>query len=171
MEHVTDAIEQAEADLSSTRDELRMARELVATLEQDAKRIEIELVGLRSYAQRRGLTPSQPETGTVASIGLAGRGSGDGGSVVAIMPGIEAPAPPITDLMTMSRNEAVATVMSQAPGPMDRSSIHEQVALGGRDDSIDDISLSLSGLKRAGRVEKLGRGLWRLVEDTPATGS
>ena len=166
MEHVTDAIEQAEADLASTRDELRMARELVATLEHDAKRIEIELVGLRSYAQRRGLTPEAAPVGNVAVIGLA-----NSGDVVPISPGIAAASPAITDLMTMSRNEAVATVMSQAPGPMDRSSIHEQIAMGGRDDSIDDISLSLSGLKRAGRVEKLGRGLWRLVEDTPATGS
>lgn len=165
VEHVTDAIEQAEADLSNTRDELRMARELVATLEHDAKRIEIELVGLRSYAQRRGLTAATSES-TIASIGGI-----DDGSVVPISPGIAmATAPAITDLMTMSRNEAVSTVMSQAPGPMDRSSIHEQCALGGRDDSLDDISLSLSGLKRAGRVEKLGRGLWRLVEQPSATG-
>ena len=164
VEHVTDAIEQAETDLATTRTELQMARELVATLEHDAKRIEIELVGLRSYAQRRGLTPTTDSS--IASIGGI-----DDGSVVPISPGIAmATAPAITDLMTMSRNEAVSTVMSQAPGPMDRSSIHEQCALGGRDDTLDDISLSLSGLKRAGRVEKLGRGLWRLVEQTPAFG-
>ncbi len=165
MENVTDAIEQAEADLTTTRDELRMARELVATLEHDAKRIEIELVGLRSYAQRRGLTPAMGGA-TVSALG----GINDG-SVVPISPGIAmASAPAVTDLMTMSRNEAVSTIMSQAPGPMDRSAIHEQCALGGRDDTLDDVSLSLSGLKRAGRVEKLGRGLWRLAEQTPATG-
>ena len=42
MEHVTEAIKQAEHDLVETREQLRMARELVLGLEQDAKRIEIE---------------------------------------------------------------------------------------------------------------------------------
>ena len=59
MEHVTEAIKQAEHDLVETREELRIARELVISLEQDAKRIEIELVGLRSYAQRRGLADEE----------------------------------------------------------------------------------------------------------------
>lgn len=162
MEHVTEAIQQAEDDLADTRNELRMARELVAMLESDAKRIEIELVGLKSYAQRRGLTSDSTSASGRPSLGTVDRS----GQVVPISPDIEAPtAQVLPDLLTMSRNEAVATVMSLAPGPMDRAQIHEQVVYGGRDDSIDDISLSLSGLKRAGRVEKLGRGLWRLSEE------
>lgn len=165
MEHVTEAIEHAETDLIQTRDALREARELVATLEHDAKRIEIELVGLKSYAQRRGLTAA-PATPGVSSIGGA-----SSGNIVAISPGINFAAPEEPELLLMSRNEAVSTVMAMAPGPMDRSAIHEECAMGGRDDTLDDISLSLSGLKRLGRVEKLGRGLWRLAEDAAGTGS
>ena len=145
-----------------TREELRLARELVATLEQDAKRIEIELVGLRSYAQRRGLSDAPPAASGVTSI--SGRLSG-GGDVVPIAPHVTVAVDERPNLVLMSRNEAVSTVMRMAPGPMDRTAIHEQCALGGRDDSLDDISLSLSGLKRAGRVEKLGRGLWRLADE------
>jgi len=161
MEHVTEAIRQAEHDLVETREELRMARELVVSLEQDAKRIEIELVGLRSYAQRRGLADEESIAPRVTPL----PGQMSGGDVVPIAPHVAVVVDDHPNLLLMSRNEAVSTVMRMAPGPMDRSSIHEQCALAGRDDSLDDISLSLSGLKRAGRVEKLGKGLWRLAED------
>ena len=156
MENINEAIAQSETDLIATRGELRTARELVASLEQDAKQIELELVGLRSYARRRGLSAVAPDAN---------------GSVVPISPGVTLPAEPDTALLSMSRTEAVATIMSQAPGAMDRNEIHEQIALSGRDDSIDEISLSLTGLKRAGKVEKLGRGLWQMVDPTTATGS
>lgn len=168
MEYVTEAIKQAEADLIDTRQELAMARELVKTLTADAKKIELELVGLRSYAQRRGLAEVEPAI-ALPVIGLPADGGAD---VVAISPTISlVPTDEGADLVLLSRSEAVATVMAQAPGPVDRTTIHEQCALAGRDDTLDDISLSLSGLKRAGRVEKLGKGLWRLVDDTSATGS
>jgi hypothetical protein len=152
---VTAAIDQAEDDLAHTLDELRMAKELVAGLEQDAKRIQIELVGLRSYAQRRGLTAVADLSADVVPISAdvhLGRNDGP-------------------DLALVSRSEAVATIMRQASGPIDRNSIHEYFVEHGRFDSIDDISLSLSGLKRAGRVDKLGQGLWALTESTPATGN
>lgn len=151
---VTAAIDQAEHDLAHTLDELRMAKELVSGLEQDAKRIQIELVGLRSYAQRRGLT-------AVADLSA---------DVVPISAEIQMASRAGPDLSLMSRSEAVATVMRQTLGPIDRNTIQEQFVEHGRFDSIDDISLSLSGLKRAGRVDKLGQGLWALTESTPATG-
>jgi hypothetical protein len=153
---VTAAIDQAEYDLTHTLDELRMAKELVATLEQDAKRIQIELVGLRSYAQRRGLTAVPDLSADVVPIS----------SQVQLAALHKGP-----DLTVVSRSEAVATIMRQSPGPVDRNTIHEQFVQAGRFDTIDDISLSLSGLKRAGRVDKLGQGLWALVESTPATGN
>ncbi|MEM7095502.1 MAG: hypothetical protein AAF567_21045 [Actinomycetota bacterium] len=170
MEHVTEALKQAETDLATTREELRMARELVASLEADAKGIEIEIVGLRSYAKRHGLTGD----GTAETPGTPLRRiAADGFGEVVSLHGDTGAAPMVglSEILTMSRNDAVATVMAQAPGPIDRNAIHSECALAGRDDSLDDISLSLSGLKRAGRVEKLGRGLWRLAEDTSATGS
>ena len=152
---VLEAIENAEADLAGTLDELRMAKELVAALEQDAKRIRIEIVGLKSYADRQGLTqrPS-PDADVVpinADIDLAPAG-GD-------------------DITLLSRADAVAAVMRAQPGPNDRSTIHERFIDRGRVDTIDDISLSLSGLKRAGRVEKLGQGLWQLAEDPASAGA
>ena len=149
---VTDAIKQAELDLASTLDELRVAKELVSTLEQDAKKIQIELVGLRSYAQRRGLS-AVPD---------------DSADVVPISADVKIARTDAPDIGLMSRSEAVATVMRLAGRPVDRTTIHEQFVDGGRFDSIDDVSLSLSGLKRAGRVEKLGQGLWALVEASPA---
>ena len=112
--------------------------------------------------------PTVTTDGVVTS--LPPRGDA-GAEVVAITPGISIVAEERPDLLLLSRNDAVATVMRSFPGPVDRTTIQEQCALAGRDDSLDDVSLSLSGLKRAGRVEKLGKGLWRLVEDSSATGS
>jgi len=151
---VTAAIRQAESDLSHTLDELRTAKELVATLEHDSKRIQIELVGLRSYAQRRGLASVPTQSADVVPI------SAD----------VKVSVSQSADLGLLSRSEAVATVLRLASGPLDRAAIHTQFVDGGRFDAIDEISLSLSGLKRAGRVEKLGQGLWALTEVTPATG-
>ena len=105
MEHVTEAIKQAESDLVDTREELRMARELVASLEQDAKRIEIELVGLRSYAQRRGL--AEVETVVVPGVASLDQRRGAGGAVVPISPNVAVVAQEQPDLLLMSRNEAV----------------------------------------------------------------
>jgi len=142
---VLHAIEHAESDLANTLDELRMAKELVAALEQDAKKIQIEIVGLRSYASRQGLAATHDVSADVVPI------SAD----VDLNPS-DAP-----DLGLMSRSEAVLTIMRAATGPLDRNAIHEQMIDGGRFDSIDDISLTLSGLKRSRRAEKLGQGLWQ----------
>jgi len=145
------AIQHAESDLSATLDELRMAKELVVALEADAKKMQIELVGMKSYASRQGLT-SQP--------------SDHGGSVVPISADVELVASDEPDLTLMSRSDAVARVMRSVGRPLDRATIHEHFVDGGRFDSVDDISLTLSGLKRAGRAEKLGQGLWQLAEET-----
>jgi hypothetical protein len=145
---VTEAITQAEAELANTLEQLRMERELVAMLESDVKKLQIELVGLRSYAQRRGLTPAAHH----------------GADVVPISANIAMQSAHHADLALMARSDAVATVMGDAGEPLDRATIHERFVDGGRFDSIDEISLALSGLKRAGRVEKLGQGLWQLSE-------
>ena len=148
---VLHAIEHAESDLANTLDELRMAKELVAALEQDAKKIQIEIVGLKSYASRQGLAATQDASADVVPI------SAD----VDLSPADAGP-----DLGLMSHSEAVLTIMRSAPGPIDRNAIHEQMIDGGRFDSIDDISLTLSGLKRSSRAEKLGQGLWQVAAAT-----
>lgn len=162
MDNVTTAILQAQADLADTREALREARELVQTLEADAKRIEVELVGMQSFADRYGLAPIEDSADIMALPG-----SELDAQVVPISEAV-AQQSAVTDLLVMSRNEAVATVLGRADVPLDRSLIHEQCILGGRDDTLDEISLSLSGLKRSGRVQKLGRGLWSLIDS--ATG-
>jgi hypothetical protein len=149
---VLQAIEHAESDLATTLAELRMAKELAAALEQDAKKIQIEIVGLKSYANRQGLTAQREPSANIVPISANVDLSPAGGPDLGLMP----------------RSDAVLTVMRSLPGPADRNSIHEQLADGGRFDSIDDISLTLSGLKRSGRAEKLGQGLWQLAEDSSA---
>lgn len=149
---VVEAIEHAETDLATTLDELRMAKELVAALEQDAKKIQIEIVGLTSYAKRQGLTArSEPNA-----------------DVVPISSNVDLSTESGPNLGLMSRSEAVLTAMRAMPGPVDRNTVHEYLADGGRFDTIDDISLTLSGLKRSGRAQKLGQGLWQVADDAPA---
>lgn len=150
---VLEAIEDAESDLATTLDELRIAKELVATLEQDAKKMQIEIVGLKSYANRQGLTAS-PRSATA--------------DVVPISANIDLLVAKGPDIGLMSRSDAVLTAMRAHPGPVDRNAVHEQLADGGRFDSIDDVSLTLSGLKRSGRVSKLGQGLWQLSDEAAA---
>lgn len=146
---VLQAIEHAESDLATTLDELRMTRELLAALEQDAKKIQIEIVGLKSYARRQGLTAQHEPNADVVPISAA----------IDLMPDSG------PDLGLMSRSDAVLTAMRNLPGPADRNMIHEQLVDGGRFDSIDDISLTLSGLKRSGRAQKLGQGLWQVADE------
>ena len=149
---VLEAIENAESDLANTLDELRMAKELAAALEQDAKKIQIEIVGLKSYAKRQGLTARHEPSADVVPIS----------SNVELFPNSG------PDLEIMSRSDAVLSVMRAMPGPVDRNTVHEQMADAGRFDTIDDISLTLSGLKRSGRAAKLGQGLWQVAEDIAA---
>ena len=65
---VLQAIEHAESDLATTLAELRMAKELAAALEQDAKKIQIEIVGLKSYAKRQGLTAQREPSANIVPI-------------------------------------------------------------------------------------------------------
>ena len=152
---VLEAIEHAETDLATTLDELRMAKELVAALEQDAKKIQIEIVGLTSYAKRQGLSARHEPNADVVPISASVDMTPDTGP----------------NLGLTSRSEAVLTAMRGMPGPVDRNTIHEHLADGGRFDTIDDISLTLSGLKRSGRAQKLGQGLWQVADDSPAAES
>jgi hypothetical protein len=146
---VLEAIEHAESDLATTLDELRMAKELAAALEQDAKKIQIEIVGLKSYAKRQGLTARHEPSADVVPISAN----------VDLFPSSG------PDLGIMSRSDAVLSVMRAMPGPVDRNTVHEHLADAGRFDTIDDVSLTLSGLKRSGRAAKLGQGLWQVAED------
>lgn len=170
---ITQAIAQVEHDLADTMQELATYRELIGVLEADRKKLELELHGMRSFAQRAGgdsdmvagstTTPSRnaqnhatdghadvvPISGAVNPLQLA----------VASHAGFDSPS-----LQTLSRTDAVLAVMRASTMPLDRAAIHEQLFHGGReDDTVDDVSLTLSGLKRSKRVERLGKGLWQIV--------
>jgi len=149
------AIDNAEAALADTLAELHATRELLGILEQDAKNMKLEIAGMKSFANRQGLTDSVERDENTADV-------------VPISADVDLTSSSGPDIALMSRNDAVIAVMHAAGGPMDRAAVHGHFFDGGRFDSIDDISLSLSGLKRTGRVEKLGRGLWGLPEDSVA---
>lgn len=148
------AINQAEADLESTLDELQMARELVQMLTADSKKMRVELAGLKAFAHRNGLSDDQPAVA-----------AGSDAEVVPISPDINLTPDDELDLVLMSRTDAVLAVMAACDRPVDRATIHESFHDGGRTDALDEVSLTLSGLKRSGRVEKLGHGLWQVPEE------
>lgn len=173
---VNQAIDKVENDLAQTLQEITEARDLLRMLDDDRKKLELELHGLQSFARRLGdndqparrdqsgpasLTASDhtnadvvPISGSVQPLHLTLHSSGRGDT---------------TPLTVMSRTDAVLTIMQATSAPLDRAAIHEQLVHGGReDDSLDNVSLTLSGLKRSGRVERLGKGLWQLVS-TPTT--
>jgi hypothetical protein len=148
------AIEQAETDLQNTLDQLLEARALVETLTADSKKMRVELAGLTAFAHRKGLS-EEPETTAV----------GASAEVVPISPDINLTPEDKLDLVLMSRTDAVLAVMASHAQPVDRATIHEGFFEGGRFDDLDEVSLTLSGLKRSGRVEKLGQGLWQVAEE------
>lgn len=168
---INEAIAQVEHDLANTMQELATYRELIGVLEADRKKLEIELHGMRSFAQR-SVGDDQGTAGTTIRPVGTSSGTGSHADVVpisgAVTPlqlavashsGFGSPS-----LQAMSRTDAVLAVMRASTAPLDRAAIHEQLFHGGReDDTVDDVSLTLSGLKRSKRVERLGKGLWQLV--------
>lgn len=165
--NIDEAIAQVEHDLAHTLQELADTRDLMSMLEDGRKKLELELHGLRSFAQRAR------DGGATVS---------DGPSPVRAISSLGAEVVPISDavsqtrlgavpdsatarasLQAMSRTDAVLAVMGAALGPLDRSAIHEHLFDAGRDDTLDNVSLTLSGLKRSNRVERLGKGLWQIV--------
>lgn len=168
---ITEAIAQVEGDLAHTMQELTMTRELLNELEQGRKKLELELHGLRSFAQRAGEDELSATPRRTASS--------DGGAEVVPISGMPTLQLAVASnhglggqsLGTMSRTDAVLTILRAATSPIDRAAIHEQLYDGGREeDTVDDVSLTLSGLKRSKRVERLGKGLWQVVASpTPRT--
>lgn len=146
-----DVLAAAEQSLVDMKDELAIRKAAVASLEQDVKRLTLEVNGMRSYASRfDNVTPTA--------------GPEHAGNVVSITGDLEIVGSSGPNLATMARTDAVLAVMAMLGGPTDRTAIAEGLGDGGRFESIDDVSLTLSGLKRSGRVERLGQGLWQLAD-------
>jgi len=173
---INEAIAQVEHDLAHTLQELADTRDLLAMLEDGRKKLELELHGLRSFAQRAGEDSDSADVGGPRPTADTPRGM----RAVTSLPS-HADVVPISDavphvqlastraaaarasLATMSRTDAVLAVLRAASSPIDRSTIVDHLFDGGRDDTLDKVSLTLSGLKRSNRVERLGKGLWQIV--------
>ena len=155
---IVDAIAQAEFELQETLDELKMAKEMVVSLEDDAKKLRVEIVGLRSYAGRKGL-------GQEPVVPL-------GDNVHPISADVPVETASGLEIYGMTRSEAVIAVMENAVEALDRNQIHEMFHDNGRyEDTLDQVSLALSGLKRNGRAQKLGHGKWQLIDESPTASS
>jgi hypothetical protein len=73
----------------------------------------------------------------------------------------EAEAPVRASWQDLPRSDAVLEVLVADGGPMTRGDIAERLAATGRlGDHADAVSATLAYLRRAGRVERVGSGLW-----------
>lgn len=144
----SEALENTGNTLKRTREEIIDLRALLKILEDDEERLSKEYESLVSVAQRYNLTVEQD-----SAI--------EGADVVPIRSDISVPnTPRAVEITTLSRNDAVLEVLSNSSVALDRSQISELLEQCGRSESLDDISLSLSGLKRRSRVENVSRGKW-----------
>lgn len=144
----SEALENTGNTLKRTREEIIDLRALLKILEDDEEQLSKEYESLVSVAQRYNLTVEQD-----SAI--------EGADVVPIRSDISVPnTPRAVEITTLSRNDAVLEVLSNSSVALDRSQISELLEQCGRSESLDDISLSLSGLKRRSRVENVSRGKW-----------
>jgi hypothetical protein len=87
--------------------------------------------------------------------------------VLALETGEDAPrslVPPgrvLPERQDRTRTRAVEAVLRAAPGPLTRGQVAEALLAGGRDVTADDVSASLTYLRRAGRVRNTAEG-WRV---------
>ena len=153
------AIEQAEQDLADRLTALEDAKQMVTMLDTDVKNLRLELTGLRSYASRKGLSGQRD---------IEPAELGDNVHPISGDLQLEDSSNSL-HIATLTRAEAVTAILETTGGePLDRNQIHELFFDHGRyDDTLDQISLALSGLKRGGKAQKLGHGKWALVDAGP----
>ncbi len=147
-----EAISDAEERLAAARADILDLREALSIAEEEERALTLELKGMRSFARR--LTP--PET-------RAEPAPRDDSNVVRIGPAAVASHVDANPLSLMNRSEAVLEILRRADGPLNRNEIAFAFLDEGREDELDKISLALTGLKRTGRAESLGDGMWRLT--------
>lgn len=142
IDEATESLDAARFELSALLAAIEEQRQIIVDLED-------EVHGLRLAATRRGeaLDDSDAEpTGTVVPI----NGS------------FEIPGTKAASLEAMTRSDAVAHVLSMQERPLDRQGIQTRMQTLGRvGDTLDQISLALTNLKRSGRAVRVGEGRWR----------
>lgn len=62
--------------------------------------------------------------------------------------------------VSLTRTDAVESVLAEAPGPLGPSEIVEHLTAAGRDDDYTAVSATLAHLQRTDRVHSVGRGQW-----------
>ncbi len=154
-------VEESQANLRDIREKVVQARELLAGLEQDEKLATAELEGLLKWAARMGLGPN------------SGTGSGDQvpDNVVSLNGEYVPDEPAFADLSLATRSDAVMHVLESSEVSLDRSAIAAMLVNHERFESLDAISLTLTGLKRQGRADQVTRGQWRALSPSLGTGS
>lgn len=136
----TESLDSARFELSALLAAIEEQRQIIVDLED-------EIHGLRLAASRRGETLEDEEPA---------------GNVVNLHGDIEIPASKAASLEGMSRSDAVAHVLSMQERPLDRQGIQTRMQTLGRvGDTLDQISLALTNLKRSGRALRVGEGRWR----------
>lgn len=137
-----DSLDGARFELSALLAAVEEQRQLIVDLED-------EIHGLRLAAARRGETLEDQEPA---------------GNVVNLHGSIEIPASKAASLEGMNRSDAVAHVLSMQERPLDRQGIQTRMQTLGRvGDTLDQISLALTNLKRSNRAVRVGEGRWRAV--------
>lgn len=145
---LSDLIAETTESLAASRLELETLLMAIEAQRQDIVDLEDELHGLRLAASRRGEIDEDEPSGTV----------------VPINPAVEVPGSHAANLSNLSRSDAVAHVLSMTDRPLDRQGIQTRLhTLGRVGDTLDQISLALTNLKRSGRAIKVGDGRWRAV--------
>lgn len=144
-------IDEADNLLGSTRLDLEALLAAVDEKREEIANLEDELHGLRLAASRRGELEDRPEYEPDSTV-------------IPIAAGIELPGGKANNLANLSRSDAVAHVLSMTDRPIDRQGILTRLQTLGRvGDTLDQISLALTNLKRSGRAVRIGNGRWRAV--------
>ncbi len=145
--------------LSDATDSLAAALEEQALLEAQLQDKRDEIKNLQDEIEGLSLTAKR--------LGVAIETSTEFNNVIA-MPGHGSPSHgDMPHLCGMNRTDAVAAVLEFENRPLERSRILDLALYGDADfDHADQVSLALTNLKRSGRVEKLGDGRWRLVNQS-----
>lgn len=154
-----DIVEESQSYLRQIRQELRDAREIVAGLEEDEKLATAEYEGLIKWAARKGLGPNSSDQSDVPD------------NVVSLTGAITSDEPAYEDLSLANRSDAVMHVLEASAVSLDRTAISAMLLNHAREETVDAISLTLTGLKRQGRADQVARGQWRAVSPGQGTGS
>jgi len=154
---ILDLITEADELLEGARDELELLLLAVDEQRRTITNLEDELHGLRLTAARKGEFDAEQDD--------------DNGTVVAISSFVDIPRSKAKNLDGYSRSDAVLHVLTMSERALDRQEVLARLeTLGRRLDSVDQISLALTNLKRSGRAVKVGDGRWRAALSTTADG-